>query len=162
MKFLCRVFTFALMGLFTLSLNAQDASTATTETKVVEKPESAERAYAAAELAQAQKILDITKQQYQELMDRSDAALKRHDLTEARIARSYWDSYRGRRNQAQEVVNKRKLQLEHVDECVGIYGATVDKKMSDLTVRETEQVKACQSLDLYPPTKAKEGGVGGK
>jgi hypothetical protein len=135
---------------------AQDAIRASTNTdaKVVDT-ESAEHAYAAAELASAQKILDLTKQQYQDLMNKTDAALKRHDLTEAQIARGYWDSYRGRRNQAQEVVNKRKLQLEHVDECVGIYGATVDKKMSDLTVRETEQVKACKSLDVYPPTKEK-------
>jgi hypothetical protein len=33
--------------------------------------------------------------------------------------------------------------------CVTIYRATVDEKVSDLTVRETEQVKACQMLGLY-------------
>jgi hypothetical protein len=44
-------------------------------------------------------------------------------------------------------------QLEHVDSCVTIYHKTIDKRASDLTVRESEQVKACQSLDLYPPNR---------
>jgi hypothetical protein len=33
--------------------------------------------------------------------------------------------------------------------CAAIYRATVDMKVSDLTVRETEQVQACQVLGLY-------------
>jgi hypothetical protein len=32
-----------------------------------------------------------------------------------------------------------------------IYHTTIDKKRRDLTVREEEQVKICQSLHLYPP-----------
>jgi hypothetical protein len=36
--------------------------------------------------------------------------------------------------------------LEHVDACVAVYRKTIDKKNADLTVRESEQVKACQSL----------------
>jgi hypothetical protein len=35
--------------------------------------------------------------------------------------------------------------------CVAIYVLTADKKVTDLTVRETEQIKACRFLDLYPP-----------
>jgi hypothetical protein len=35
--------------------------------------------------------------------------------------------------------------------CVVIYRNTVDKKISDLTVREEQQVRACQALGLYLP-----------
>lgn len=35
--------------------------------------------------------------------------------------------------------------------CTTIYQATADKKIKDLTVREEQQVRACQALGLYPP-----------
>jgi hypothetical protein len=35
--------------------------------------------------------------------------------------------------------------------CAVIYQNTIDKKVKDLTVREEQQVRACQTLDLYPP-----------
>ena len=35
--------------------------------------------------------------------------------------------------------------------CTTIYQNTIDKKVRDLTVREEEQVRACQVLGLYPP-----------
>jgi membrane protein involved in colicin uptake len=35
--------------------------------------------------------------------------------------------------------------------CALIYRNTVDKKITDLTVREEQQVRACQALGLYPP-----------
>lgn len=35
--------------------------------------------------------------------------------------------------------------------CEGIYKATADKKLKDLTVREEQQVRACQALGWYPP-----------
>jgi hypothetical protein len=35
--------------------------------------------------------------------------------------------------------------------CTVIYQKTIDKKVKDLTVREEEQVRACQVLGLYPP-----------
>ena len=44
-------------------------------------------------------------------------------------------------------------QLKYVDSCLAAYHKTIDKKNADLTVRESEQVKACQSLDLYPPAR---------
>jgi hypothetical protein len=46
-----------------------------------------------------------------------------------------------------------KLRLHFVDICVSIYHKTIDKKASDVTIRESELVKECQSLDLYPPAK---------
>jgi hypothetical protein len=36
--------------------------------------------------------------------------------------------------------------------CAIVYSKTADKKVSDLTVRESQQVQACQALGLYPPT----------
>lgn len=41
-------------------------------------------------------------------------------------------------------------QLAKVDECKKTYRTTIDKRTSDLTVRESTAVKACQALDLYP------------
>jgi len=37
--------------------------------------------------------------------------------------------------------------------CGAVYQSTADinKKVGDLTVREEQQVRACQALDLYPP-----------
>jgi hypothetical protein len=35
--------------------------------------------------------------------------------------------------------------------CSFIYDHTSDKKVGDLTVKEAQQVKACQTLNLYPP-----------
>jgi hypothetical protein len=35
--------------------------------------------------------------------------------------------------------------------CTVIYQKTVDMKVKDLTVREEQQVRACQALGLYPP-----------
>jgi hypothetical protein len=41
-------------------------------------------------------------------------------------------------------------QLARVDECKKTYRTTIDKRTSDLTVRESTAVKACRALDLYP------------
>ena len=35
--------------------------------------------------------------------------------------------------------------------CASLYSATANKKLSDLTVKEDQQVRACQFLGLYPP-----------
>lgn len=55
---------------------------------------------------------------------------------------------------------KRRLQLEEVKRqqviaarklCGAVYRATADRRISDLTVKEEQQVRACQSLSMYPP-----------
>lgn len=46
-----------------------------------------------------------------------------------------------------------EARLAQVDECKSIYDATIDKKMSDQTMREAETVKRCQSMGQYPPKK---------
>jgi hypothetical protein len=35
--------------------------------------------------------------------------------------------------------------------CAEVHKGTIDKRVSDLTVREEEQVRACRTLGLYPP-----------
>ena len=46
-----------------------------------------------------------------------------------------------------------KSRLIHADDCLAMYQNTIDKKTSDLTTRESDQIKACKSIDLYPPEK---------
>ena len=46
-----------------------------------------------------------------------------------------------------------KFKLDHADDCAAIYRKTIDEKAADITTREAEQIKACQSVDLYPPRK---------
>ena len=53
----------------------------------------------------------------------------------------------------EEELAQRKLRVEHADECVAVFQATTGKKTSDVTIKDTEQVKACQSMNLYPPQK---------
>jgi len=46
-----------------------------------------------------------------------------------------------------------RVRMNSADRCASVYRDTIDKKQSDLTTREAEEIKACQSLDSYPPTK---------
>jgi hypothetical protein len=49
--------------------------------------------------------------------------------------------------EAKAADERRKLRVA----CAVIYQNTIDKKIRDLTVREDQQVRACQRLGLYPP-----------
>lgn len=49
--------------------------------------------------------------------------------------------------EARNAEERRRLRAN----CTTIYQNTIDKKVKDLTVREEEQVRACQALGLYPP-----------
>ena len=46
-----------------------------------------------------------------------------------------------------------QIRFNHVDDCLGLYTTTIDKKTSDLTTREIDGIKACKTVDLYPPAK---------
>lgn len=52
-----------------------------------------------------------------------------------------------------EALNLSFARLQHADDCAKIYKDTVDKKVSDLTTRETDMIKACKSIGSYPPPK---------
>ena len=67
-----------------------------------------------------------------------------------------------RKRQAEEEARYAKMRAEEeakaADErrkiraaCAVIYQNTADKKLKDLTVREEQQVRACEALGLYPP-----------
>jgi hypothetical protein len=49
--------------------------------------------------------------------------------------------------EAKAAEERRKIRLA----CATIYQNTADKKLKDLTVKEEQQVRACQALGLYPP-----------
>jgi hypothetical protein len=46
-----------------------------------------------------------------------------------------------------------KVRMDRADDCLVVYHTTIDKKVSDLTTREADQIMACKSADLYPPAK---------
>jgi hypothetical protein len=49
-------------------------------------------------------------------------------------------------------IREQKAELKKLaDTCKVVYRTTANKKIADLTVREDEQVKACQALGLYRP-----------
>jgi hypothetical protein len=48
-----------------------------------------------------------------------------------------------------EAAGQRRTEIRR--SCQVIYLTTSDKKLSDLTVKEVQQVQACQTLGLYPP-----------
>jgi hypothetical protein len=67
-----------------------------------------------------------------------------------------------KRREAQEAARAAKVRAEEdakaAEErrkarvaCTAVYQATIDKKVKDLTVREEQQVRACQVLNLYTP-----------
>jgi hypothetical protein len=60
---------------------------------------------------------------------------------DARIAK-----YRAE-EEAKTAEERRKIRAA----CSAIYQTTADKKLKDLTVKEDQQVRACQALGLYPP-----------
>jgi hypothetical protein len=49
--------------------------------------------------------------------------------------------------EAQEAAERAKIRAV----CLTIYKGTSDKRVGDLTVKEEQQVRACQLLSLYPP-----------
>jgi hypothetical protein len=73
--------------------------------------------------------------------------LNDHDLLLKRLADGE------QKNTVLADIDRLKERLELVDPCLRLYRTTIDKKVSDLTTRETEQIPACRSLDLYPPRK---------
>jgi len=45
-----------------------------------------------------------------------------------------------------------KTRLDYVDQCGVLYTKTIDKRPSDLSIRDSDRVQACRGLNLYPPT----------
>jgi len=82
-------------------------------------------------------VLDAEKMQEEEEM----AAIKAQQ--EAKSAAEY----ARRRAVAQAKERAEQAQMRSV--CHKVWGETIDRKLSDLTVRETQRVNACQGLGMY-------------
>jgi hypothetical protein len=76
---------------------------------------------------------------------------RRRKLAEERKQQAAKDTARAAKFKAEEdakaAEERRKVRVA----CAAVYQATIDKKVKDLTVREEQQVRACQVLNLYPP-----------
>jgi hypothetical protein len=46
-----------------------------------------------------------------------------------------------------------KTKLKYADDCRKVYDKTIDEKAADITTRESELIKACRELEMYPPPK---------
>lgn len=76
----------------------------------------------------------------------------------------WWRSPEGKRRddallakfEAERAAGIAKLEAEEAAKlraaCAAIHRKTANKKVSDLTVKEEQQVRACQALRLYPPS----------
>lgn len=53
-------------------------------------------------------------------------------------------------DELQRIQERGVKQLEMVDACTVVFHRTIDKRASDLTVREAALIKGCEDLDLYP------------
>jgi hypothetical protein len=51
------------------------------------------------------------------------------------------------KEEANAAFERRKIRVA----CSTIYRNTADKKLKDLTMKDEQQVRACQALGLYPP-----------
>lgn len=50
-------------------------------------------------------------------------------------------------------VQNLKRKMDVTDPCLKLYHETIDKKIGELTTRESDQIQACKAFDLYPPSK---------
>jgi hypothetical protein len=75
------------------------------------------------------------------------------DAMDRYMSRDCWEATRISRfvmDKMADILTTVTTMLNHVDDCTKTYHQTIDKKTSDLTIRETTAVKTCQALDLYP------------
>jgi len=56
----------------------------------------------------------------------------------------------------QRVIVMLEKVVSHVDECKELYTKTIDMKVSDMTQRQTDNIKACKALASYPPATSLE------
>jgi hypothetical protein len=101
-----------------------------------EDRQASEKERKAAE-AQAKKDADATSRRKQLAVEQKRRQAE-SDALDAKIKAE---------NNAEAAEKQRKVRAA----CTEIYKNTIDKKVKDLTVREEQQVRACQGLSLYPP-----------
>jgi hypothetical protein len=82
---------------------------------------------------------------------RAVEAARLRKAAEERKQKEVKDAARAAQLKAEEDVKAAEERRKVRVACAAIYQATIDKKVKDLTVREEQQVRACQVLNLYPP-----------
>ena len=78
--------------------------------------------------------------------DAAEAARRKQQAAERKRRQAEADA-RDARAKAEQDTKAAEIRLA----CAVIYRNTADKKISDLTVKEEQQVRACQALSQYPP-----------
>ena len=107
-------------------------------------------------------IAAVNKQEADEaaaiaVVDKRDAEKDLEDAASDRIAeeeRLKAERVARKAREAREAIEAAQHQRELKQiraSCLAIYIGTADKRVSDLTVRETQFVQACQGMGLYPP-----------
>jgi hypothetical protein len=113
-----------------------DAAAAQAERERIAAEEQAERTRVAAEEQAKEDVAEAARQK------RLAAEAKKKQADEdARAAKIRAD------RDAKEAEERQKIRAT----CTIVYQNTIDTKLKDLTVRQEQQVRACQALGLYPP-----------
>jgi hypothetical protein len=115
----------------------------------IRTPSDADNA-AEAERKQLADAEQAKKDEEQTKKEESDAARRKKLAAEQRKRRAEEEALLAKiraEQDAKEATERAKLKAT----CRLVYQSTIDKKQGDLTVREAEQIRACQSLNFYPP-----------
>jgi hypothetical protein len=108
-----------------------------------EEAERAERERVAAEERARKEEAEAAREQY--------LSLERKKKEAEEAAREQYLSLERKKKEAEDAARAAQERARVRAACAVVYKNTADKKMGDLTVKEDQQVKACQALGLYPP-----------
>ena len=123
--------------------------------------ESPEHAFARTRFESAKQEFDESQKEYNQLMEQNPRCKAFPELIRNPVTTNSLDAYmfgcnyetrkaRYIMDKISEVLVQFETQLKHVDDCLTVYRITIDKKFSDQTKREVEQIKMCQTNSLFP------------
>jgi hypothetical protein len=112
--------------------------------------EAAAQAEADRKAAEAQATKDAAEAEQKAKRDATETARQKR-LAAERKQKEAEDATRRAKINAEEDAKAAEERRKIRAACTTVYQNTIDKKVKDLTVREEQQVRACQTLDLYPP-----------
>ena len=118
--------------------------------KIKREAEAAAQAEEERRVAEAQAEEERKAAEAQAKKDAAEAARRKQLVAEQKRKQAEVDAQRAKmraEEDAKATEERRKIRAT----CTIIYQNTIDKKVRDLTVREDQQVRACQELGFYPP-----------
>lgn len=120
------------------------------------KRESEDAARIAAEveknrLAEEEKAKRVAEREKREKQEAAADAARRKQLADEQKKKDAELDARIAKTKAEDEAKAAEEQRQVRAACALIYRNTADKKVGDLTVKEEQQVRACQALNLYPP-----------